>query len=274
MKFSDLRKMTLTDFMAQSPGKDAFWFFLHIPKTAGSSFSTELAATVAPYHNIGVDYTRTDIPFRDRLSASVGDFLSRPDLEAFRSASGHVPYNLARRLNGKIPAMQMVTILRAPVDRVVSDYRYQRTELHPPHEAFKAKYPTLESFVEDPVSQNNMAKFVAHRDASAEEALMHLEQEFAFVGLLEMYPLSFSVIFDLMGHPGKTPVEHQRKTPENKDTEVDLTPALARRIRELNSVDQYLFEKVRETLVPHRDEWLERLSESRSQSAGGSNVTA
>lgn len=264
MKFSDLRKMTLLEFLDQSPKDDAFWFFLHIPKTAGSSFSTELASTVVPYQNIDVDYTRTDVPFPERLAAAVDAFLSRQDLDAFKSASGHIPYNIARRIVLKIPKTQMVTILRSPVDRVVSDYRYQRTTLHPPHEAFKAKYPTLESFVENPASWNHMTKLVAGRVPPPREALTHLEEEFAFVGLLEMYPLSFSVIFDLMGHPGRTPVEHQRKTPENKDTEVDLTPKLARRIQELNNADDYLFQQVRDVLAPHRDEWLKHLSESRN----------
>lgn len=263
MKFSDLRKMTLTEFIGQSPKDDAFWFFLHIPKTAGSSFASELASTANPYHNIDVDYTRTDIPFGDRLSASVDAFLSKPDLRTFRSASGHVPYNLAQRLSKNIPKMQMVTILRAPLERVVSDYRYQRTELHPPHEAFKAKYPTIESYIEDPVSQNKMARFVAGNTATREAALTLLEEKFAFVGLLEMYPLSFSIIFELMGFPARTPVEHRRKTPENNNTKVDVTPKLVKRILELNSVDTYLFEQVRDVLIPHREEWLKHLSERR-----------
>lgn len=264
MKFSDLRHGTLSSFVSKSTRGTGFWFFLHVPKTAGSSFSTELATALPKYRNIHVDYSRTDISHTENLKEALHGFLALPDLSDYRSASGHVPFEMALEIKEKIPGTQLITILRSPEHRVISDYRYQRTEMHPPHEQFKRDFPTLESYVESEVSQNKMARFVGGRGAGVAEIISRVDNDFAFAGLLEMYPMSFSVLFELMGFPGRTPREHKRKTPETRDTSVEVTPSILARIRELNRLDVALFDHVRATLLPHREEWRRRL-EKRSQ---------
>lgn len=267
MRFGDLREMSYEAFLERAP-RDAFWFFLHIPKTAGSSFSTELATRLRPYRNIHVDYSRHDLSHNEKLDLAVSEFVSHPRRDRFRSASGHVPLHRLQPVRDAIPRMRIVTILRAPEARVISDYRYQRTPMHPGHESFKKTFPTLESYVESEVSHDKMAHFVGGGDdVDVETLLRRADEDFAFIGLLEMYPFSFNTIFTLMGEPGLFPTEHKRRTPENADTAVEITPAISRRIRETNPRDFALFEHVRSVLAPHRDAWRAYLDARRRPAA-------
>lgn len=255
MRFGDLREMSYEAFLERAP-RDAFWFFLHIPKTAGSSFSTELATRLRPYRNIHVDYSRHDLSHNEKLDLAVSEFVGHPRRDRFRSASGHVPLHRLQPVREAIPKTRIVTILRAPEARVISDYRYQRTPMHPGHESFKKTFPTLESYVESEVSHDKMAHFVGGGDdVDVETLLRRADEDFAFIGLLEMYPMSFNIIFSLMGIDGKAPAEHKRRTPDTPETRVEMTPELAARIEALNATDMALYRHVRRRLVKHRDAW-------------------
>src|SRR3712207_8209906 len=43
--------------------------------------------------------------------------------------------------------IRRVTMLRHPVKRVISDYRYQGSPMHPEHEGFRRRCPTLRDFL-------------------------------------------------------------------------------------------------------------------------------
>src|SRR5829696_8077897 len=116
-----------------APG--AMWFFLHIPKTAGSSFRSELAAALKPNNNIVIDYKRPDIPFDMQKRAVVDSFIENIHARPWRFASGHMHYPHVRAISEAHGNMRILTMLRDPVKRVISDYRYQCTPQHPPHEA-------------------------------------------------------------------------------------------------------------------------------------------
>lgn len=255
MPFADLESMSLSDYIAQEAAKDSFWFFMHIPKTAGSSFSSELASKMRPYRNIHVDYTRTDVSTTDQMGGVIADFVTEMKTKEFRSASGHVVWGHYETLRAARPDCRVVTFMRDPIARVISDYRYQRTPMHPPHQEFMKEFPTLESYVASPASQNKTTLFMTgSRDAlSPEELIARIGQEFTFIGLLEMYPLSFSSIFGCMGHKGLMPTEHKRKTPDTKDTQVEVTPAMREMIREVNQMDQAAYSYVQTVLRRHRD---------------------
>lgn len=263
MSFADLSSRHLSDYLTSERDPDAFWLFLHIPKTAGSSFSEELASRVPPYSNIFVDYSDEETPFDQRLDHAVERFLQRQAVAPFHSASGHLPFPLCDKIRRHIPNTKLVTFLRDPVARVVSDFRYQRTPLHPPFETFKEQFPTLMDYVASPDSQNKMAQFMAWQSDDGDAALEARLNDFAFIGLLEMYPMSFGCIFDLMGHPGQLPQVHRRQTPQSADTDVELGPDLVQEILRTNQDDVRLHQAVKSALLPKREEWRDRLEAER-----------
>ncbi|MRX50365.1 hypothetical protein GI374_07860 [Paracoccus sp. S-4012] len=255
MRFGDLDHMPLAEFVASAP-QEALWFFVHVPKTAGSSFSAELARDMRPYTNVHVTYGEKAGVAREAREAALQAFIAGDRIASARSASGHMPFNVSACLRETRPDTQYFSILRAPVARVVSDYRYQRTPAHPSYREFIDRFASIEDWIGSAGVQNKMAKFLTGlRQPSIEETLRIVDEDYAFIGLLEMYPMSFNLLFSLMGVDGKQPEEHRRKTPDTDDTRVEMTPALERRIKELNAVDVALYEHVRRRLRSHREAW-------------------
>lgn len=254
--FGSLESLPLEAFIEQERADDHLWMFLHIPKTAGSSFGTELAKARAPYRNIHVDYTDQSVPVRDQMDASVQTFIDEMDTTPYRSCSGHFNITQANRIAESHPDSRLITFLRHPLKRVVSDYRYARTPAHPPHLDFISRFPTLDDYVNAQATHNKMFKLlVAKSNAGMPEALDYLDQRYSFIGLVEMYPMSFNVIFRLFGE-SRMPSVHKRRTEATKDNEVEITAPLRRKIVDANWKDMAIFAHVRDRLSAKRDEWL------------------
>lgn len=258
MPFSDLETMSLNDFIDRNKGNDqTLWFFQHIPKTAGSSFSVEIGRKRLPYSNICIDYEDETRSHEEKLSLAVKTFIDQSSGQRFASASGHLRKAHVDLIRAEYEDCRVVTFLRSPEARVVSDYRYQRTPMHPPYQAFLKAFPDLETFARAPVANNMMAKYLIGdiRDIDETEAIRRVAESFTFVGLLEMYPMSFNILFQLMGFNGMWPVEHQRKTPDSPETRVDLTPYVRELIASNNRLDLAIFEYARKVLLKRREEF-------------------
>lgn len=260
MPFRDLAHMSMSDYIEDLAQTNGLWIFQHIPKTAGTSLSDELGQYMAPYRNIFIEYDDIDLPYFQRMSDSVDAFIAELRHKDYRSCSGHLTYDLVARIRLARPEARVVTFLRNPVERVISDYRYQCSDLHPVSEAFRKLFPTIESYVDDRASQNKMALMIYGSEdfPSVEELIAHAGQHFAFIGLVEMYALSFSCMMAAMGHSEAMPQAHSRKTPDTVETKVDVTPKLRERIEALNQMDVALYDYARNMLMPHRQAWWQR----------------
>ena len=143
-------------FSAAALGDGAL-IFVHVPKTAGSSLRGELVRRLAPAVDIVVDYTDMTRLFRDKMDDAVKAFLAGPAAAA-RFATGHLMGRHVAEMRTMLPQARFFTFLRDPVERVLSDYRYQRSPKHPPHEQFKAKYPDLPAYLDFKGDRNKAAQ--------------------------------------------------------------------------------------------------------------------
>ncbi len=253
--FAALGSLSLEAFIQQKKRDDNLWMFLHVPKTAGSSFGSELARARQPYRNIHVDFTDASVPIRKQMDLAVQKFIGELDERTFRSCSGHFRISHADAIARKCPNSDLVTFLRHPVDRVISNYRYARTPAHPYHKEFRERFPDLESYVDMPGRQNTMFQFlIRDQAATIPKAIAYLDERYAFIGLVEMYSMSFNVIFRLFGE-NRLPTFHTRRTLATAENAVMVTPEVRRIISELNWKDVALYEHVRERLARKHDEW-------------------
>lgn len=240
-----------------APG--ALWLFLHIPKTAGSSFRAELAARLQPERNIVVDYTDQSLPFHQRLDSAVAQFAD--GMDGVRFASGHIFRTHATTIGARHPDLRIVTMLRHPVARVVSDYRYARTPEHPPYEDFIREFPTFEDYLHSPASQNKIHEFLRSApDDPVEQVIADVEQRFTFLGIAEMYYLSCRVLFSLLGD-GAGPTRYERRTRPSDDNRIDNLEALTPLIRELNDHDIAIYDHFHQLLKLRREDILRALPE-------------
>ena len=120
----------------------AKWGFIHIPKTGGMSVTETL-------RGVGSNTV---------VTASPWDIANFPELfEDIPILTGHIPYFMYRW--EKHPRT-LATVLRDPVERTVSFYRYVlATPEHYAHAFFQRFHPTLADCYEHPVLHKEMSDF-------------------------------------------------------------------------------------------------------------------
>jgi hypothetical protein len=235
---------------AERPGPQDLWLFIHLPKTAGSSLQSQFARALKPAFNIHVDYSRPRTSYAADFGHAVDLFLEAAQHRRFRFASGHIDLGMARRIREALAPVRIFTFLRHPVARMVSEYRYQRTPAHPPHEEFRRRFPTIEDFIREPRLQNGMCQRLVLRGESVAEAAARMEQEFSFVGVLEHYGFCLELLNRVSG-AGLKPEVVVRRT-EEADNQVLLTPELQAEIAALNSRDLELWSHFHQRLAAAR----------------------
>ncbi len=227
-------------------GPNALCLFVHIPKTAGTSLRTELAGVLQPDANIVVDYTDTSRSFHDRMDDAVEMFLADARVSRPRFASGHILARHVNRIRGACPGTRLVTFLRDPVARVISDYRYQRSPRHPVHADFIARVPSLEAYLGIRAERNKMVQHLVPADillqADPEECTDYVMRNYAFVGVQEMYPISFRTLTTLIGAPSWPKVRENVNSENEAERQVPAETAL--QIRAANALDQALYDRV------------------------------
>jgi len=243
-----MREEDDNDHLQRSDAGKALWFFQHIPKTAGSSFGSAVADKLKPNYNINIEAVRgtmgRDAAFKNEIEKFVG--LDKEQQYSF--ASGHLKMNEVMTIRDAIGRpMNLITILREPAKRVVSEYRYQRTPVHSAHEQFLQEYPTFESYLNHPRSQNKMFRHLALREETLQATIRRLEEEFAIVGVVEMYPPFIKECSRLMGI-NIVETTRLRVTSTTQDSAINLTGDLMKKIRELNSQDDELWRHFRDRM--------------------------
>lgn len=233
-------------FHEEQDHESCLWLLLHIPKTAGSSLGSELAGRLKPKMNIEVDYKRlTEFqvegdPFRILMRERVLDFISSAKANRYRLAMGHLNLSEAAIISSQFEHVRFITLLRHPVDRFISDYRYQRTPAHPTFREFIARFPTIQDYVAAQDFNNIIARTFSDELLDAQAIIRDIEKTFAFVGLQEYYDLGFAVMMRLLGTKG-SPIYYERKTSDFEVTKPEITDAIRQLIARENSFDMEIY---------------------------------
>ena len=264
MSDQDLYEGRFDEYFAGLSGQDVLWLFVHVPKTAGSSFNAELTPLLKPNHHIHIDYGLTgERPYSVLYDEAVARFIGDAQARPLRYATGHVTGAHVEQIHAAVPRARPVTLMRQPVARFISDYRYQRSAMHPGNERFRADYPTIEAYLGQPGEWNKTATYLVPpevRRAGEQASIDHVLGRYAFVGIQEMYPLSLRMVTTLAGAPAR-PGPKQRVNAPTAENSVELTPELDRLIRSRNSLDMALYDvfakrlaAVRAPLIAYLDE--------------------
>ncbi|MDQ0218886.1 sulfotransferase family 2 domain-containing protein [Peribacillus cavernae] len=151
---------------------DQLVIFLHIQKTAGSSLITFIKK----------QYTREKTWFgsEDKLQA-----LSQNETEGLSCIGGHFRYGIHEMFS---KPSTYITMLRDPVDRIVSYYYYLLNR--PDHGKYqRAKDLDFETFLNtfQTKTSNFQTRRITGGNPDLETAKKHLLENFSFVGLTERF---------------------------------------------------------------------------------------
>lgn len=228
--------------------------FIHVGKTAGSSFREELADRFQPSENVFVDFSKVELPVTPEkymaiMEANLAD-LSDNRIHKCRMVSGHFSYNqIARQHN--LAQGRLITFIRNPISRLTSSYEYHGSAAHPDRDTFKALYPTFRDYIQDPQNINAMYRQLtpANLDDGA-DAAEWIKQNYYWVGLQENYVASVKLLFAMNGM--RFSPQYSLRKFDSNCTSFDASDI--RLAEELNRIDLQIFNSFNECYASIWDE--------------------
>ncbi len=237
-------------------------YFLHIPKTAGMTFTDLIKGHFSPAES--------------NVSALMDDFLKLPrqEIENYKFVAGHFFYNLDELVKRHVV---YITMLRDPVERTISHYAHLCRQPSPaPNEIVKSL--SLLEFARDPrtvyLYANLQTRFIgadanyarlasnigiqpytgnqrqprpdalAVSDFFNDELLARAKarmSDFAFVGLTEQFDESIELLCRTFGWQ-QPPTSKLINVGTNRPTASDISEEALEVIRENNKLDYMLYD--------------------------------
>ncbi len=181
---------------------------IHIPKTAGSTFRHHLSRSLglATQHQtrvIGIDGPTPDMDHFLGMRDAFGKRFPKINQDGMQVVTGHYRYRDIADLLAPIRSeITLVTFVRDPIWRTLSDYFYSISERHKGRQAFLATYPTFEDYMEVPGQMNKQNDFLCPRDdASVAETIQSVLEGFDFIGLTEQFDDDYALLMGRAGLP-------------------------------------------------------------------------
>lgn len=220
-------------------------FFLHIPKTAGTTLGEVLAANYPPESILDVYEQAGFQRVRD---------LTNADVETLRLIQGHMfIHDYEAFFSGTLP-LSAITFLRSPAARVVSEYHFLKSwpqqHLYP---LMNENNISLEEFVasEHPKlrhhGKNLMTKSLCGakpddtEEAMLERAWHNLSERFTCFGLVERFDESLLLLKDALG---LSTIFYDRRNVNKKRTSLaELPEETLSLIDEHNQLDLELYSR-------------------------------
>lgn len=262
----DLRwKWVLYYRFRQLPWPWKMVLFLHMPKAAGISLNLVLQRQYGNHRVWLLDASQPVKAYREVITASWMRLLSH------RAISGHVLWGVHEWL--PLPYVY-ITVLRHPVERVLSYYSYVlASPTHRLHQEATARNMSLEDFLEWEASVVELSNLQCRLLASVHpyqekdmvkvyrKARRHLE-DYCIVGLTERLQESLDIFREALRWRKSVTLPRANVTP-NRLRRVDVAPRTLRRIEALNEWDLALYEDARQLFAQQQEDILEVLKGKR-----------
>jgi len=212
-------------------------FFYHIPKTGGISFSNSLSISAhSAFNRIQVEVNPSfDVPVVDRVDEKTQ--IDASGTKSINFLCGHVKWGWHERCDSDF---HFSTIIRSPIDRVLSDYNY--------HCMREQRKPNREEFIEFFRDENNInvsCKLLSPDSKSklnGELIFEHLSNNFHSYIPVSLINELLSYYLSLYGFPNVITERVNTTLPQYKLDGREFTDELAI----LNKEDLVLFNLVKE----------------------------
>lgn len=221
--------------------------FLHIPKAAGSTLRTIIDRQYAEEEIFTIDGANVD--------ASIDRFCRLPHAkkERIRCLKGHMAFGLHEHLD---PPSTYVTILRDPIERIISHYYYVlRKPSHYLHEEIISRNMSLREYANSGLSdelKNGMTRLISgdSKEVAPSEMLKNakrnLSQHFSVVGLVERFDESLVLMKQRLGW--KRIYYQKKNVGHNRPRKDNVANATLDVIRAANMLDLQLYEYAQKRL--------------------------
>lgn len=226
---------------------------MHIPKTAGSAIRKQLFAALKPSTGIDVKNIDPSLSLEKRRAQATRLFLNASKQNKFRCAGGHITMQDALRILHQYPDAKLMTFLRDPVERVISDFAYFRQQRIEGAQTSEGKqlFASLEGYIDHVSSQDKMVRFLSPNQPLSDAQLVHfIEKRFSFIGIQDRYSRSCQLLGSLLGVELDSDARVRDSTREGGNKPV-VSDADRKAISAKNPRDCFLFDYFSEKLKPY-----------------------
>lgn len=213
--------------------KDSVLIFVHIPKTAGASFTQIIRANYSPYEVFSV---------------------SNPKINTMNEINENIKCVLGHNYFGQhqtVKSPVYVTMLRDPVERIVSHYYYKKEILK------DNKINSLKEFVNMEKYSNLQTRFITGDKPDVDQAIHNLKT-FEFFGITEMFNQSLFLMNKTF--KWEDTIQYTKKNVNTKKpTNENLPKEVIKQIEKANLLDIQLYKWAKENFE-HRIQTLDKNS--------------
>lgn len=227
--------------------------FLHLPKTAGTTLRSIIRSQYAD------DEVCELYRYPSREAVERFGRLPREERDGYRVILGHMQIGVHRFVSG--PHVY-VTLLRHPVDRCISAYRFVRRKAnHPRHDLIRGK--DIREVLEEgllPFFDNGQTRALCSSDVAAvpyggctremlDEARENLERHVELAGTIEGFDVLLLFLQDRLGWSSVWYRRKNRSPRESGRAASRVSGEVAGRIAEFNHLDLELYDFVKRRLA-------------------------
>ncbi|MGJ8572796.1 MAG: sulfotransferase family 2 domain-containing protein [Hoeflea sp.] len=179
---------------------------IHIPKTAGTTLRSHLGWVLGSVSEgrsqvIGIDQGVDGLEYFEGLREAFALRFPEITSDGMQVISGHYRYrDIADVIAPLRDQLTVVSFVRDPITRTLSDYFYSISDRHSAPEAFVARYPTFEDYLRNEGEMNKQLDYLRpHDGASVEETIECLSSNLDFIGVTEQFDADFAEIMAAAG---------------------------------------------------------------------------
>ena len=207
--------------------------YLHVPKAAGNS------SIVALKNNFDAKLVRS-IQWDD-IDTSWNKFIEDQQLQAHNLVSGHFRYkHVIELINSKID-FKLITFIRHPIERIISQYKYTCSDKVKNNKEFKEKFPTFDLYAHNGLGPNVVSRILIQGALSFDDYINKLKKRYVFIGLSEHYDLSMLFLMNYLGFEYKI-TERKNVTIANDFNQFEISKKTYDYLLEKHSLDVQVYE--------------------------------
>ena len=171
---------------------------VHIPKTAGSTFGANLSWAIGDYHGAGYPlinvHSLNKYEFNyEGYGRTFRELLPQIGEDGARAITGHYRY---QDISGSLALMRdevtLVTFVRDPIMRFISDYYFGSTKRNDGYEDFVSMFSCFEDYMLNDYQLKKQSNFLTpYEGADIKTVIDNAINNFDFIGITENFENDF-----------------------------------------------------------------------------------